>query len=207
MSSVQQTGQQPLGKCPACGGQIIEGKKGFGCSNWREENGACRFVIWKEIAGQQIAPELLQVLLQGGMTPSMQFRSKEGKEFNACLKLEMDAQQGRWVTRFVFNDQPDSPTDPANTAPEVLGKCPRCGAEVVEGRKGYGCKNWREQDGGCRFVIWKEIAGKRLTPTEVQELLETGATGVIDGFMSRKGKPFSARLKLEGEDHKTVFVF
>jgi DNA topoisomerase-3 len=35
---------ESLGICPRCGGQVIEGKKGFGCSNYK--NG-CKFVIWK----------------------------------------------------------------------------------------------------------------------------------------------------------------
>jgi DNA topoisomerase-3 len=36
---------ETFGKCPVCGHDIIEGQRGFGCSNWK--NG-CKFVIWKE---------------------------------------------------------------------------------------------------------------------------------------------------------------
>jgi DNA topoisomerase-3 len=36
---------ETYGKCPVCGHPIIEGQRGFGCSNWK--NG-CKFVIWKE---------------------------------------------------------------------------------------------------------------------------------------------------------------
>ncbi|NOZ83942.1 MAG: hypothetical protein GXP60_03905 [Epsilonproteobacteria bacterium] len=25
-----------LGKCPECGGDVVESKKAYGCSNWRE---------------------------------------------------------------------------------------------------------------------------------------------------------------------------
>jgi DNA topoisomerase III len=212
MSGDQQTTQQPLGTCPACGGQIIEGKKGFGCANWRQENGGCRFVIWKEIAGQPVNPELLSILLAGQTTPALQFRSREGKEFSAALKLEHDDGEDKWAAKFVFTGQAAAQPGAGSGAevppsPEVLGKCPRCAGEVVEGKKGYGCKNWREPDGGCRFVIWKEVAGKRLTPEDARELLEKGETGLINGFISRKGKEFSARLKLDGEEYKTVFVF
>jgi DNA topoisomerase III len=212
MSANQQVTQQPLGACPACGGQIIEGKKGFGCANWRQENGGCRFVIWKEIAGQSVNPELLSILLTGQTTPALKFRSREGKEFSAALKLEHDDQEDKWAAKFVFSDQGgtqagEDAAAEAPPSPEALGKCPRCAGDVVEGKKGYGCKNWREADGGCRFVIWKEIAGKRLTPEDARELLQNGETGLINGFMSRKGKEFSARLKLDGEEYKTVFVF
>ncbi len=30
---------------------------------------------------------------------------------------------------------------------DTLGTCPKCGGEVIEGQKGFGCANWRE---GCR---------------------------------------------------------
>lgn len=36
----------------------------------------------------------------------------------------------------------------------VVGTCPRCGAEVLENAKGYGCINWPEPH-NCKFVIWK----------------------------------------------------
>jgi DNA topoisomerase-3 len=212
MSDNQQTTQQPLGNCPACGGPIIEGKKGFGCANWRQENGGCRFVIWKEVAGQTLSPELIPILISGKPSPVLQFRSREGKEFAAALRLEHSDQEDKWTTRFVFGDQPaagsvDEASQDAPLSPDTLGKCPRCAGDVVEGKKGYGCKNWREPDGGCRFVIWKEIAGKKMALEDVRELLENGETGLINGFISKKGKEFSARLRLEGAEFKTVFVF
>jgi DNA topoisomerase-3 len=196
-----QMGEQGLGKCPGCGGEIIEGKRGFGCKNWREEDGGCRFVVWKEIAGRAIDPETLSILLSGEVTPPMEFTSKEGKPFSASLKVERNEEEGKWVTRFVFLNSSESNPD------SVLGKCPKCGADVVEGKKGYGCKNWREEDGGCRFVIWKVIAGKELPREAVVDLLTKGETEVIHGFISRKGKDFSAKLRIEGEEYKTNFVF
>jgi DNA topoisomerase-3 len=50
-SEVKAYETQDLGQCPACRGEIIEGKKGYGCSNWKK---GCRFVIWKRIAGKRI---------------------------------------------------------------------------------------------------------------------------------------------------------
>lgn len=41
----EKTKVETYGKCPVCGHPIIEGQRGFGCSNWK--NG-CKFVIWKE---------------------------------------------------------------------------------------------------------------------------------------------------------------
>jgi len=37
----------------------------------------------------------------------------------------------------------------------VIGKCPRCGGEIVENTRGFGCVNW-PQPHNCKFTIWKE---------------------------------------------------
>jgi DNA topoisomerase-3 len=206
MSEEQQMAEGPLGKCPACGGEIIEGNKGFGCKNWREQDGGCRFVVWKETAGRTITHEDIRTLLAQGVTPAMTFRSREGKEFSAALKIEYNEEQNKWGARFVFSNA-NSGAGGTEGEAEELGKCPRCGGEVVEGKKGFGCKNWREEDGGCRFVIWKTIAGKEIPVDAVMDLLSKGETEVIHGFISRKGNEFSARLRLEGEEYKATFVF
>jgi DNA topoisomerase-3 len=90
----------------------------------------------------------------------------------------------------------------------VIGRCPRCGGDVIEGRKGFGCSRWREADGGCRFVIWKQVAGKSLTAKQAQELLERGETArPLRGFRSKAGRTFEARLRLDRETGKVTFVF
>ena len=40
-----------LGDCPRCGRPVIEGKRGFGCSGWRE---GCPFVLWREYRGRPL---------------------------------------------------------------------------------------------------------------------------------------------------------
>lgn len=78
---------------------------------------------------------------------------------------------------------------------EVLGKCPGCGSDVIEGEKGFGCTNWK---GGCKFVIWKDdkfLASLKAKATKqtVMKLLETGSVRG-NGFVSKKGNRFSATL-------------
>ena len=93
-----------------------------------------------------------------------------------------------------------------------LGLCPRCGAEtgeiIRENSKAYGCTSWKSrEEPGCGFVIWKRVAGRTLTPELARQLLEEGKTkDVISGFRSRAGKPFRARLVLNGEG-KVEFDF
>jgi DNA topoisomerase-3 len=84
-----------------------------------------------------------------------------------------------------------------------LGPCPSCKqGRIVAGKKGWGCSRWRD---GCKFAIWKEVAGKKLSETQVKTLLVGKVTGEIKGFTSKAGKPFSAKLKLV--DGRVQFVF
>ena len=112
------------------------------------------------------------------------------------------------IRRFVqdsireFKGQLSSP-EPAR---EGLGKCPRCGGPIIEGRRGYGCSNWRKELGGCTFVIWKEMAGKILPIEAVKALLNKGESDVMPGFVAETGRTYSARLKLEGEPKQPVMV-
>ncbi|MGV4509049.1 topoisomerase C-terminal repeat-containing protein, partial [Ornithobacterium rhinotracheale] len=57
---------------------------------------------------------------------------------------------------------------------KALGTCPKCRkGNIIEGKKGYGCSEWKQ---GCDFVIWKQIAGKKITESNVKNLIEKGIT-------------------------------
>ncbi len=50
-----------------------------------------------------------------------------------------------------------------------IGDCPRCGKNVIKGKSAYGCSGWKE---GCTFVLKPEYKGLKLTPNQVQVLLQ-----------------------------------
>jgi DNA topoisomerase-3 len=77
-----------------------------------------------------------------------------------------------------------------------------CGSEVVEQPRSYGCGGWQR---GCKFVIWKTIAGKRIGVRTAQALLRQGRSPVLKGFESKSGRPFDARLKLDGGEIRFDF--
>ncbi len=96
----------------------------------------------------------------------------------------------------------------ATTGKESIGVCPACGGQIVEGKKGFGCANWRPETGGCKWVIWKEVAGKTLTAGQARDLLERGETSKpVKGFKSKAGKAFDARLRLDRDTGRVEFVF
>ena len=49
------------GNCPLCKSPIIQGKKGYGCSKWKE---GCSFVLWKEYKGGVLTEGQIRALLQ-----------------------------------------------------------------------------------------------------------------------------------------------
>ncbi len=85
----------------------------------------------------------------------------------------------------------------------VVGTCPRCGADVVEGKRAFSCSRWKTD--GCSFYIWKTVAGRRVTAAEASALLERGRTRLLRGFRSKKGRRFAAYLVLE--DGEVRFAF
>ncbi|WP_404452370.1 type IA DNA topoisomerase [Virgibacillus necropolis] len=89
---------------------------------------------------------------------------------------------------------------------EPLGKCPQCDGKVIEGRKGFGCSNWKS---GCKFVIWKNdkylaTMKKKPTKTMVKSLLNNGTT-YVKGLSSKKGSKFNAYLRYEKNPSNDYF--
>ena len=85
---------------------------------------------------------------------------------------------------------------------DLVGRCPVCGKNVVKGKYGYGCLGYKE---GCKFRINSFICKRTVSLSNAKLLLESGKTAEIQGFISKAGKPFNARLKLDGD--KIVFDF
>ncbi|HFK5512577.1 TPA: DNA topoisomerase III [Elizabethkingia anophelis] len=87
---------------------------------------------------------------------------------------------------------------------KAIGICPKCQkGNIVEGKKGYGCSDYKD---GCNFVIWKEIAGKKISLSIAKTLIEKRRTKKLEGFISKAQKKFSASLILNN-DFKVEFDF
>jgi DNA topoisomerase-3 len=93
-------------------------------------------------------------------------------------------------------EAPPAPQPAAGPKPVVAGAlaCPRCkqGA-LVAGKRGWGCTRWRE---GCAFVIWFEIAGRRITDAELADLVSKGKTRKRT-WRSTDGAEIGGRLVLD----------
>jgi len=102
--------------------------------------------------------------------------------------------------------KPPRPRAPARApaAPDATTlTCPRCKqGTLVAGKRGWGCARWRE---GCAFVIWFEIAGRRITDAELADLVSKGKTrkrkvgGRLVLDLSAARDAGAARLEAQGE--------
>lgn len=141
-------------------------------------------------------------------------KSQLSKEEDSAKKKETNKQKGNNLENneeinLQENDEEQAKqqtTALPKDSPERLGACPACGGNIIEGKKGYGCENWRQ---GCKFVLWKTpICGKILTKSQVKALLKKGQTALIKGFKSKSGKSFSAYLAWDNSvEGKLKFVF
>ncbi|MEJ9279579.1 DNA topoisomerase [Ureibacillus thermosphaericus] len=95
-----------LGKCPVCGHAVIEGQKGFGCSNWK--NG-CKFVIWKNdkfLASMKKKPTktMVKQLLREGNVLVKGLTSKKGNKFDAMLRYEKNPEEEYFSWKMEFSN-------------------------------------------------------------------------------------------------------
>ena len=80
--------------------------------------------------------------------------------------------------------------------------CPKC----KQGTMQFFGKVVRCSSKECGMPVFKQVAGKLLTDTDITDLLTKGKTRTLNGFTSKQGKPFSAAIAFD-ENFNTKFVF
>ena len=88
---------------------------------------------------------------------------------------------------------------------DVIGKCPRCGGDVTESKKGYFCET-----NDCRFGLWRDnkfLTGKKITMTKkmAATLLKDGKIPVKGIFSEKTGKSYDAILVMKDDGAKTIY--
>ena len=87
---------------------------------------------------------------------------------------------------------------------EAIGKCPRCGNDVIENKKGFCCLSKT-----CGFALWKDnkfftAKKKKLTKTIAVELLKNGKAKLTGCYSEKTGKTYDAVVLLEDTGGKYV---
>ncbi|WP_438431356.1 DNA topoisomerase 3 [Gorillibacterium sp. sgz500922] len=79
-------GERPrVARCPrpGCGGELFMGRRGYGCSRYKE---GCGFVIWKDSFGKSLSDSMVRQLAEKGRTGKLKFSDADGS-FDGRLVL------------------------------------------------------------------------------------------------------------------------
>lgn len=103
-----------------------------------------------------------------------------------------------------YEDVPDKEKEDR----EEIGKCPRCGKPVYEGKKNFYCSGYRD-DPPCVFSLWKEnpyfkSKRKELTKKVVAALLKDGRVKMTGLYSEKKGGTYDATIVMEDTGDRYV---
>lgn len=175
-----------IGTCPLCGGNVIEGTRGFGCSNWKEPM-SCKFTIWKSqtkgmFSKTVITAPMAKKLLAGSPVRMKKLVKNNGELFEADIELKAE-KEAQYPVQLVF------------AKPQPLGKCPKCGGDVVENAKTFSCTE------NCGFMVWKKASKglfrkTTITQTMVKKWLK-GDKVKCSKLMGKNDQPFKAEVAMK----------
>jgi DNA topoisomerase III len=157
--------------CPKCKkGLVTPGGEALMCPDGH--------VAFKRVVAKRpLSDEEIKRLLSHGLVgPLSGFVSKSGKNFSALLKLD---EKGAIAFDFGEKEEPTEFIDHA-------------GWNIGIGNRSYVAKKGSQQ-----VLIHRLICQRPFVLDEVKDLLETGKTSLLAGFISKAGKPFSAFLVLK----------
>ena len=169
-----------IGKCPVCGGNVIETALGFCCDGTTKEGRRCQFVIHRQLHGVDMNEEICGQLLREGRTGMMEMKNKCGQPFQAMFVIEDGKVELEMVSHF------------------MKGRCPICGGRVKKTSKGYACEHHVGHNPTCSFYMMGIICNRKITDEEVETFL-LGKSQTLDGFSSNDGHLFSSTLQLNDQ--------
>jgi DNA topoisomerase-3 len=182
--------------CPKCGGEVHENYKKFQCQS-------CEFGFWKIMASRQLeAAEAETLLRERRVGPLEGFRSRLGRPFSAAIKMN-DALE----VAFDFGESAgDDEEAPDFSGQEPLGACPKCGSRVFERPQAYVCEKAVGPEKSCDFRSGRVILQRPVERAQMQKLLATGKTDLLQFVSARTKRAFAAYL-VRQPDGKIGFEF
>jgi DNA topoisomerase III len=206
------TGQEPLGKCPNCCSNVFENGMSYVCEKAVGKDRTCKFRSGKIILQQAVDRAQMQKLLSTGKTDLLpRFISKKNRPFQAFLvvkdkKVGFEFQERTKGPRKGGKAKPQEEEKYDFTGQEPVGKCPKCGGKVFETPTQYVCEKVQAEKKPCKFKSGKTILQQPIEREQMVKLLSKGKTDVMNKFISKAGREFSAYLVI-GDEGKVSFEF
>lgn len=181
-------------RCGVCGGQGFKQTEDF----YACKNPDCKVKVYKTIAGREFAEAETRELIEKRFLPPMEgFRSKKGNDFTAGIEIKDDGK-----TAFVFaggESDPDAPPpfDFGSAAP--IAACPVCALKKRDGKiyatpEKFICNIAAKDPKACNASLPRLLCQKEISEANAVKFFTEGKTGLIEGMISKRGRPFSAFL-------------
>ncbi|CAM8647488.1 TopA Topoisomerase IA [Comamonadaceae bacterium] len=202
--------------CPNCGGIVKENYRRYTCTGADGHSEGCGFSFGKSPAGRTFEPaEVEQFLRDKHIGPLDGFRSKAGWPFVAEMVIKFDEEAKNYKLEFDFGDDKAGEEDGELVdfgTQTALGACPKCGGNVFEHGKNYVCEKSVPTDAqptpSCDFKSGQIILQQPIEREQMQKLLATGKTDLLDKFVSmRTRRAFKAMLAWDAAEGKVNFEF
>ena len=199
--------------CPNCGGVVKENYRRFTCTGADGASEGCGFSITKIPAGRAFETAEAETLVRDKkIGPLEGFRSKAGWPFTAEIKLAFDEELSNWKLEFDFGEdakKAEGDGEPVDFSDQQsLGHCPKCKGKVFEYGSNYVCQHSVGDKVSCDFKSGKIILQQPVERAEVEKLLSTGKTNLLEGFVSNKTRrKFKAYLAYDAKEGRVGFEF
>ena len=188
---------------PATRAAVIEKLVATGFAERRKAKKSVRLVPTE--AGVSLITVLPEQLQSPLLTAEWEHRLKEIE----CGELDADEFLDG-IQKMVFGLVRDAaPVDGAEvlfpSGRPVVGKCPRCGAEVTESKNGYFCERR-----SCKFGLWRDnrfLAAKKISLTKkmASSLLAQGRAYASGVYSEKTGKTYDAFIVLEDDGARSSY--
>lgn len=201
--------------CPNCGGVVKENYRRYACTGAGGNGQGCGFSFGKSPAGRTFeTAEAEQLLAHKRIGPLEGFRSKAGWPFTAEITISFDEEANNYKLEFDFGDDKNAEDtgELVEFADAPLGACPICGSAVHEHGSNYVCTRAvptaQQPTPSCTFKSGKIILQQPVERAQMEKLLQTGKTDLLDKFVSmRTRRAFKAFLVWDKEAGKVNFEF
>lgn len=205
---------EPFWKDPATGAELCENGSSYILRERDGEGWKQSFRVGRLMCQKPIPREAAIQLVTQGKTDLIQgFISKKGRPFDAFLKREDSRISWEFPPRAPKLDKDGKPIPRKAKTPPDLSKATPLGTskmhkdgEILETPEAFYVRR-PDQDNRIVLTLKRELCGKKLTFDEVKPLFDEGRTGLIQGFMSKRGAPFAAYLVLSKTGAKAEFEF
>ena len=187
--------------CPVCGETSLkQTDKFFQC-----RQPECGFRIFKTVAGRVLTEAEVATLVRDRYVGPLEgFRNRFGQEFAAALELTPDH---KVAFQFQKTEVQEKQVEALEDQSNALCPCPVCklagrSNQIYDTETAYVCESVIRGDADAckpKGKLSKEMCQFPLNREQALKYFNEGKTDLIDKFVSKKGRPFTARLVCQTE--------